>query len=222
MAKKKRTKQTQLQKDVKKQLTRINRLIKKYEKEGFDVTFKIPEQKRYTKQYLEKLKNINYIQVLQKSYKVDIDTGQIVSGWGLRVNPKKYEHMNIQSYIHNNQQEAPEMPEGIPYEKRDFEEGMETSDYDLIINNFLNYLDRFPNALVIDIKNWLKAAIQKNGKKAVAYTLYNVTWGTLENYLRDFESDEAVMLYDESLEQELNNYMEDNQEMYDNLFGGDE
>lgn len=220
--KRKKKQKTQLQKDIQKEKTRLKRLIKKYEKQGFDVTFEIPEQKRNTKQYLEKMQSINYIQVLQKSYKVDVKSGAIVSGWGLRVNPKKYKDMDIQSYTGKGAADQRETGTGTDTETTDdyeysydydddsteyYDEDYYNEDdlegYQLVITNFKGYLASYPQpltgGLIKQVDNW----VQRFGEAIVATVLYQFTWNKLDDYLRTYPSTQAIQEYSNELEELL-------------------
>lgn len=224
----KRKKKTELQKAVTKQKARINKLIKKYEQQGFDVKFKIPEQERATKKYLQTLKDIKYIDVLQQSFMIDVETGELIKGWGLRVNPKKYEGRNIQSYtgvfdeMNKKIDNYTKSQGGYDYsdsedeyysdygDEYDEDEYVDPDDSDIIISNFIRYLNRFPEGLTKSLFNWLTANRKKYGDAAVGAALYNVTFSTLEDYLRMYDSDEAVYEYADDLEDALINYLAEN------------
>lgn len=222
--KRKKKQKTQLQKDIQKQKTRLKRLIRKYEKQGFDVTFEIPEQQRNTKQYLERLKAIKYINVLSKSYKVDVETGDIVSGWKMRVYKKKFQERNIQSYTGKGAAQTDqtttrtETDEADAYEysydndeteyyDEDYYNEDDIEGYMLVITNFKGYLASYPTALtgglIKQVDNWLA----RFGAAMVATVLYQFTWNKLDDYLRTYPSTQAVQEYsnefEELLEQEL-------------------
>ena len=138
MAKRKKQKLTPLQREAKKQIKRLKSAIKRYEKQGFDVTFAIPEQKRITQKYVETLQNIKYIDILQQSYKLNPETGEIKSGWNIRFLDKE-EKQNFQSYT-----------------KQDFNE----TDYaNNIISNFFSYLSLFPIPIFSEIRSFIKQQI---------------------------------------------------------------
>ena len=74
---------TPIQKAYKKQINRIKRLIRTYEKRGFVINYDLPALKRPNRRSIEKLKRINANDILEKSA-YTLDTGDIVSGYEAR------------------------------------------------------------------------------------------------------------------------------------------
>lgn len=74
---------TPIQRQYKKQVNRIKRLIRSYEKRGFIISYELPALKRPTRRSIEKLKTINANDILEKS-KYTLDTGDVVSGYEAR------------------------------------------------------------------------------------------------------------------------------------------
>lgn len=167
---KKRKKITPLQQEAKKQITRLKRSIARYEKQGFDVTFKIPQQQKITKKYVEKLKSISYRDILQQSYKVNIETGEVRSGWGLRVNPPK----DKEKYT-------------------SYKQAFTTEQYaQSVIDNFKVYLSYYPDKISRYLRNFIDAQVSKYGVVKVAVTLLTVNDTQLEYYLKIYSSDQAI------------------------------
>ena len=89
MATNKTTKQL-LEQEYKKELRRINRLIKKGEKQGFYWSESIiPKQpKKITEASIRKLKKITPDSLHKKSYQIDLDTGELVKTTSIKTNTK--------------------------------------------------------------------------------------------------------------------------------------
>lgn len=169
MARKKK-KITPLQQEAKKQITRLKRSIARYEKQGFDVTFKIPQQQKITKKYIEKLKDISYRDILQQSYKVNVETGEVKSGWGLRVNPPK----DKEKYT-------------------SYKQTFTTYQYaQSVIDNFKSYLSNYPDKIFYYLRNFIDSQIKTHGSIKVATVLLTNNDTQLENYLKIYSSTQAI------------------------------
>ncbi|MBO5948955.1 hypothetical protein J6Q66_09000 [bacterium] len=166
----KKKKITPLQQEAKKQITRLKRAIARYEKQGFDVTFKIPQQQKITKKYVEKLKATSYRNILQQSYKVNIDTGEVTSGWTLRVNPPK----DKEKYT-------------------SYKQAFTTEQYaQSVIDNFKSYLSNYPDKIFYYLRNFIDEQITKHGSVKVAATLLTNNDSQLETYLKIYSSTQAI------------------------------
>lgn len=182
--KRKRKQQTPLQKEAKKQIRRLKQSIKRYEKQGFDVTFEIPTQQKITKKYVETLKGISYIDILKQSFKVNIDTGEVKSGWGLRVNPPK-DREKYESYT-----------------QQDFEE----TDYaESIVQNFYSYLSNYPDVIYRELKGFISQKVLEYGVVKVAESLLVNNESKLEYYLKIYDSLQGVIVFENDILNDLKN-----------------
>lgn len=182
MARKKK-KITPLQQEAKKQITRLKHSIRRYEKQGFDVTFKIPQQQKITKKYVEKLKGITYRDILQQSYKVNIETGEVRSGWGLRVNPPK----DKEKYT-------------------SYKQAFNTEQYaQSVIDNFKSYLSNYPDKIFYGLRNFIDEQINTYGSVRVATTLLTNNDAQLETYLKIYSSTQAIEEFSTTFINDLEN-----------------
>lgn len=74
---------TNIQKAYRKQVKRIERLIRSYRKKGYTITYEVPMLKRPNKRSIEKLKSVTSTDILENST-FTLETGDVVSGYEAR------------------------------------------------------------------------------------------------------------------------------------------
>lgn len=74
---------TKIQKEYRKQVSRIQRLIRNYRKKGFSISYELPTLKRPNRRSIEKLKAVTSSDILENST-FTLETGDVVSGYEAR------------------------------------------------------------------------------------------------------------------------------------------
>ena len=169
MAKKK--KPTQLQLDYSKQVKRLKQAIRRAEKRGYIVPDDIiPEQpKRITRKSVERLKKITTKDIYAKSEKLDLETGELISGEAAR-KQERSEAAKKSAKTRKEKRYNAEKGESEYYEPQ-----YETfpSAADIVINNFRADLARFPEVAQPLVNQWLNSLLNDYSKEDVAEMLEN-------------------------------------------------
>lgn len=74
---------TKIQKEYRKQVSRIQRLIRSYKKKGYSITYEVPSLTRPNRRSIEKLKQVTSSDILENST-FTLETGDVVSGYEAR------------------------------------------------------------------------------------------------------------------------------------------
>lgn len=169
MAKKK--KPTQLQLDYKKQVKRLKQAVRRAEKRGYIIPDNIiPKQpKRITRKSVERLKKITTKDIYAKSEKLDIETGELISGEAAR-KQERSEAAKKSAKTRKEKRYNAEKGESEYYEPQ-----YETfpSAADIVISNFRADLARFPEVAQPLVNQWLNRLLNDYSKEDVAEMLEN-------------------------------------------------
>lgn len=190
MAKKKVKKVSELRKAYKKEERRIKQFIRRAEKRGYDVQYKLPsEPKRVTKQSVEKLRKLTSTELYKKSKFVDIETGEIITGTeGRKLERKRSAEKGRKTRELNKKAEE-------RFWITDITEKIATGEdiYDNIYDNFISRLKRNPDTeqytfngkrykrrrnliehekdVKSELSNLFEMALAKYGKKKLGWIL---------------------------------------------------
>lgn len=196
MAKKKVKKVSELRKAYKKEERRIKQFIRRAEKRGYDVQYRLPsEPKRVTKQRVEKLRKLTATELYKKSKFVDTETGEIITGTeGRKLERKRSAEKGRKTRELNKQAEksfwTTELEQRIP-------KGVVIATgediYDNIYDNFISRLKRNPDTeqytfngkrykrrrhliehekdVKSELSNLFEMALAKYGKKKLGWLL---------------------------------------------------
>lgn len=162
MAKKKLT---PLQREYKKQLSRINKTIKKLQSQGYYFSEEptLPA-KRATKKSVEKLKNINAKTLKLKAQYIDTDTGEVIST-AQEESRRRRSEASKKAWAKRKQADS-------DYARIIAETQVEPERYphfeDIIISNFKLEAEMFPEIAGPLIVNWINTLISIHGKEPVA------------------------------------------------------
>ena len=182
----KRKKLTPNQQEYRKQITRLNRAIRRIEKAGYvfqeDIIFEMP--KRVTKKAIERLKAIKPKDLYQFTVRLYPETGEIIPGQEARTESARERARKAAETRRNNRENA-----------------MTFGQYqDTIIQNFKNYILGFPRSISERLISWINALIQQAGTEAVATMLTNSP-DVFHEYLNrvSYDSETAVTEYAASM-----------------------
>lgn len=167
----KKKKPTPLQLDYKKQVKRLKQAVRRAEKRGYIVPDNIiPEQpKRITRKSVERLKKITTKDIYAKSEKLDIETGELISGEKAR-KLERSEAAKKGARTRREKRYNAEKGESEYYEPQ-----YETfpSGADIIIRNFKAEMVRFPEVAQPIVNKWLDRLLRDYSKEDVAEMLEN-------------------------------------------------
>lgn len=182
----KRKKLTPNQREYRKQITRLNRAIRRIEKAGYvfqeDISFEMP--KRVTKKAIERLKSIKPKDLYQFTVRLNPETGEIIPGQEARIESARERARKAAETRRNNRENA-----------------MTFGQYqDTIIQNFKNYILGFPRSISERLISWINALIQQAGTEAVVTMLTNSPDVFREYLIRvSYDSETAVTEYAASM-----------------------
>lgn len=153
----KRKKLTKLQSEFRKNQQRIQRYIRKYEKQGYIIDIQIPEMpKRVTQKQLRLIKEINPKYIQSRSIVPDVQTGEIISG-------TDYQKLKRQRSRDDNA--LKDLGYETSYSSKDmssYEDSM------LVINTFLNSIREFPPKVFEKINTLIQKALHTVDPEDVA------------------------------------------------------
>lgn len=169
MAKKK--KQTPLQLEYKKQVKRLKQAIARAEKRGYffpeDI---IPDKpKRITRKTVERLKKIKTAELYAKAEKLDIETGELISGNEARKQARS-EAAKKGSRTRREKRYNAENG-GSEYYEPQYETFPSAAD--IVISNFRAEASRFPEVAQPIVNQWLDRLLSDYSKEDVAAMLEN-------------------------------------------------
>lgn len=146
MAKKKKL--TKLQSEYRKNQRRIERYIRKYEKQGYIIDIQIPQMpKRVTQKQLRLIKEINPKYIQSRSIVPNVYTGEVISGT---------EYQKLKRQKSRDDKALKDLGYEPTYSNKDM------SSYDdsmLVINTFLNSLREFPPKVFEKINSLIQNAL---------------------------------------------------------------
>lgn len=155
---------TEIQKQYKKELTRIRRSINRLEKQGYYFDNNpMPDVKRATRKQIERLKEITGKTLKQKAQYVDTSTGEITSA--LEESKRRRSESAKKAWERRKKQDE-EYYKTVAQSQESFEQYPFFED--IIISNFKLEAEQFPEIAGPMIVSWINSLIAQYGKSPVA------------------------------------------------------
>lgn len=182
---------TKNQQQAKKQIQRIKQAIKRLEKQGWIVDYKVPTlPTRVTKQAIKSLKGITPSSIRRRSKIIDAETGEILSGR----QGQQYEKQR------RKQEKKPKKSESEYIGRGDFREMPFDLYNETVIARYREYIGEFSDRISYALNRWLDNLIETRGIADVVIML-SESDEKFEDFLLvyRYDSDQAVQAYSEAM-----------------------